>query len=276
MPPARRTTHKSRLDVDLSPVDEVIRHIDEIIDWSIKNNSPIGYFAALYKRTNKAIRGAIAAGRFADGPRMVRIDAKFAARFFDAVEAHRDHKPPTRVWELAFEDHDGAKALIILQYVMTALNAHINLDLGVVAATELNDESEESLHHDFVAINTILASQIPGVLKALDEISPAFERNRKLLRNKDSDFVEAGLNRFRDTAWMFACELAAEPKGDWADTIAKRDAVSGMLGRWYLHPTPFGMVIDAIRKEESQDVAHNIEVLAGVAQKPAALPRTLW
>jgi Family of unknown function (DUF5995) len=271
----RRTDKKS--DIDLSPVDEVIAQIQEIIDWSKENKSPIGYFAALYKRTTKAIRAAIEADRFESGPRMVRIDKIFAGRYFDAVEAYRHpKKTPTRVWQVAFQNQDGHKPLIILQHLMTAMNAHINLDLGVITATEIDAASIKSLHKDFIAINTILASQVPDVLKELDQISPAFKENRKWLKHKDADFIDAGLNGFRDNAWMFACQLAAEDDGDQPGLITSRDFVCGLLGKWYVHPLPFGQVIDAIRDEELTDVAHNIEVLDGVAEKPAALPRALW
>jgi len=277
MPPTRRTGKKPPSGIDLSPVDQVIEEIQEIIEWSKKNKSPIGYFAALYKRTTKAIRQAIEADRFESGPRMVRIDKIFARRYFDAVNAYRHpKKTPTRVWQVAFQNQDGHKPLIILQHLMTAMNAHINLDLGVITATEIDDASTQSLHKDFIAINTILASQVPDVLKALDKISPAFKENRKWLKHKDTDLIDAGLNGFRDNAWMFACQLAAEPDGDQPDLITSRDAICGLLGKWYVHPSPFGLVIDAIRQEELTDVAHNIDVLDGVAEKPAALPRTLW
>lgn len=277
MLPKRRAARKSLSGVDVTPVDQVIAEIQKIIDWSKKTESPIGYFAALYKRTTIAIRGAIQAGRFESGSRMVRIDEIFANRYFEAVNAHRDSTgTPTQVWQVAFRDKDGHKPLIILQHLMTAMNAHINLDLGVITATEIDGASSESLHKDFIAINTILASQVPDVLKALDRISPSFKKNRKLLKSRDADLIDAGLNGFRDNAWLFACQLAAQPHGDRPSLINSRDAICGLLGSWYLHPSPFGLVIDNIRKDELTDVAYNIDVLDGVADKPAALPRRLW
>jgi hypothetical protein len=41
-----------------------LRNIDQVIDWAIKAESRIGYFAALYKRTTVAISQAISQGVF--------------------------------------------------------------------------------------------------------------------------------------------------------------------------------------------------------------------
>jgi hypothetical protein len=253
----------------------VIDEIQKIIDWSIQKKSPIGYFAALYKRTTIAIRGAIAADRFESGPRMVEFDVTFARRYFDAVNAQRDGGTPTQVWQTAFKNRDGRKRLIILQQLMTAMNAHIDLDLGVVTAT-IGGKSLDSLHNDFVAVNTILASQVPGVLNAIDKVSPSFKKNRKWLNNKDADFVTGALSVFRDNAWKFASQLAAKPNTQRPNLITQRDGACAWLGNWYIHPLPFVPVIDAIGKDESAQVATNIQALNQVAARPAPLPQALW
>lgn len=53
-------------------LDDVVTAIDSVIDWSIENESRLGYFAALYKRITVAVRTAVAHGVFDDGPRMER------------------------------------------------------------------------------------------------------------------------------------------------------------------------------------------------------------
>ena len=55
-------------------IGDVVRNIDQVIDWSIKAESHLGYFAVLYKRTTLAIRDAVNAGVFDDGPRMEQLD----------------------------------------------------------------------------------------------------------------------------------------------------------------------------------------------------------
>ena len=43
-------------------VAEVLSNIDQIVDWAIKSESQIGYFAVVYQRVPLAIRTAINAG----------------------------------------------------------------------------------------------------------------------------------------------------------------------------------------------------------------------
>jgi hypothetical protein len=276
-PSRRRSARRPRSVTDLSPVDEVIKKVKCVIDWSIESESPIGYFAALYLRVTKSIRGAIEAGQFECGPRMVDFDVAFASRYFDAVIAHWDPaKTPTRVWRNGFQDHDGKDRLIILQHLMTAMNAHIDLDLGV-ATEEIYrkspDTSLESLHHDFTAVNTVLATQIPGVLQVIGELSPEIKKYRKWVSD---NFINAGLVVFREDAWRFACGLADEPAARRARMISERDAGCAWFGNWYIHPVPSVPIIDAIREKECPDIAHNIEVLSERTKTPAALPRKLW
>ena len=265
----------------MTPVDDVIKKVECVISWAMDTQSPLGYFAALYLRVTKSIRGAILANKFEDGLRMVEFDAEFAGRYLNAVIAHWDPVgKPTRVWQSGFKTRDGHKPLTILQYLLTAMNAHIDLDLAVVTAEiyrKSPDKSWESLHHDFIAVNTILATQIPGVLDAIDKVSPVFSTYRKLLYNNDIDFINTALCTFRDNAWGFARELVDAPTAEQAQLIHDRDAACFDFGSAYVHPVfPFGDMFDAIRAKESTDIRHNIEVLQGVAAHPAALPRNLW
>src|SRR5437899_12265871 len=69
-------------------VDDVVRNVDQIIDWAINAESHIGYFAVVYKRVTLAIRQAINEGQFDDGARVSRLDVAFAQRYFDALNAY--------------------------------------------------------------------------------------------------------------------------------------------------------------------------------------------
>ena len=110
--------------------DDVLRNMDKVIAWAIETESRIGYFAALYKRTTVAVRKAIKDGVFDDGPRVEQLDVVFATRYFDALNAYfdaGDHQPPTVPWQVAFVGDQNHKP-IILQQMMTGLNAHITFD----------------------------------------------------------------------------------------------------------------------------------------------------
>jgi hypothetical protein len=45
-------------------VDDVLRNVDQIVDWSINAESHLGYFAVVYKRITLAIRAAINDGQY--------------------------------------------------------------------------------------------------------------------------------------------------------------------------------------------------------------------
>jgi len=72
----------------VASIDQVIDAIQGIVDWSIANESRLGYFAALYKRITIAIRNGICDHLFDNGPRMERFDVIFASRFFAALNGY--------------------------------------------------------------------------------------------------------------------------------------------------------------------------------------------
>ena len=87
-------------------IEEVVEAIDSVIRWSIETSSPLGYFAAVYKRITVAVLGAAAEGDvFDDGERMKLFDVAFANRYFKALNAHfhpdGDQKP-THAWRVTF------------------------------------------------------------------------------------------------------------------------------------------------------------------------------
>ncbi|MBV9514726.1 MAG: hypothetical protein JO280_11910 [Mycobacteriaceae bacterium] len=258
-------------------IEDVLDGIDQVIDWSIASASSVGYFAALYKRTTLAIRGAIDDGRFPDSARMQRFDVTFARRYFDAINEFFDapaYGRAPKVWQVAY-DENRKGTLIILQRLLTAMNAHIDLDLGVATAA-VGGNGLKSLHNDFTAVNTILASQVDGVLDAIEKVSPALADYRDYFMDNDFGIISAAIQQSRASAWKFACQLAGKPKSVQRRKVRDRDAMCAMLGKWYLRPIPFVDLVSDIGAKESRDVAHNIEVLNEVAATPAALPRKLW
>ena len=58
--------------------------------------------------------------------------------------------------------------------MLGGVNAHIDLDLGIVAHTISPSGQLTSLHADFNTINAVLASQINDVVASLNGLSPAF------------------------------------------------------------------------------------------------------
>lgn len=101
---------------------ESIANFDAIVDWAIE------------------------AGGFQNPTVMTRLTMTFSQRDFDALNVHfrtTDYKEPT-------------------QHLLTAVCAHVNLDLGISAATG-GAGAMDDLHDDFNMVNAILGSQCQGV-----------------------------------------------------------------------------------------------------------------
>ncbi|MGB9308360.1 MAG: DUF5995 family protein [Mycobacterium sp.] len=257
-PPAPRP---ARLP-EAKTVDDVLRNIDQIIDWAIKAESHIGYFAVVYKRVTRVIRDAInSGGQFADAKRVARLDVAFAQRYFDALNAYfyaEEFGGLTLPWEVTFVGAQDRHA-IILQHLMSAFNAHITFDLGM-ACLAVAPGALSSLEKDFFRVNKLLCDQIPGVVGVLQQLSPELRWTRRLLPDELAVFNRM-LERLRDGAWLFAFYMDKYPER--ASQKRVNQAVwTATLGSWYLHPparlTPFPWLVGAIAKHESRNVVDNI------------------
>ena len=152
-------------------IDDVIRSLDSIIEWAYQQQNRAGYFAALYRRVTKAVKQGIATGRFQNGARMERLDVIFANRYLTAFDEWRQGKPTTLSWKAAF-DCTAHWYPLVLQHLLVGMNAHINLDLGVAAATCSPGDQLPGLQADFNQINNILAEQVATVEQEMARISP--------------------------------------------------------------------------------------------------------
>jgi hypothetical protein len=273
--PPTRSLALDRLDQPAT-IDDVLRNIDQIIDWAIKAKSRIGYFAVLYKRVTLGIREAIRDGVFDDGHRIEQLDVAFARRYFNALNAYfypDEHQGLTLPWEVAFVGDQDDQAIIV-QHMIAGLNAHISFDLGL-AVVEIAGNSLDLLANDYSRVNALLCSQIPGILKVVDQLSPDLRWARWLLPD-EVGVLKGALTKLRGGAWLFAIYMAMHPQNA-TDKTVHQEAFTAALGSWYLQPsgrwTPFPRLVRAIAKHESDDVAANIRVLEGIMNIPDKLDK---
>ena len=115
-----RSHHTNELPIleRANDVDDVVRNLNQIIDWAMAEQSTIGYFAVLYKRSTMAIREAIDGDLFKNSARMAAFDVVFAQRYFDALNAffHPDEFPDLNLaWEVAFVGHANPETTMLQQ-----------------------------------------------------------------------------------------------------------------------------------------------------------------
>ncbi len=216
-------------------IDDIINALEEIIQASIRNNDPLGYFAALYQKVTIKVKEGISQGYFDDNERMEKLDIVFAKRYLDAYHDYRKNLPVTDSWKKAF---DASKwySPVVLQHLLLGMNAHISLDLGIAAAEVSEGSKLEDLHDDFNKINEVLSALVEEVEKNLSEIWPTFKLILKFSRRADNFLVDFSMKKARDGAWKFAQAIASEPEGNTADQIAERDKKVAAKVNLILHP----------------------------------------
>lgn len=244
-----------------STIDEVIDELTAIIEWSRKEHSRLGYFAALYRTVTVEVKKGIQAGRFQDGPRMEKLDVAFANRYLDALRLYRAGQPTTECWQIAFDAASTWRPLI-LQHLLAGMNAHINFDLGVSAATVAPGADLSGLQHDFEEINKILASLTNEVQTKISRVSPWMTVLDWIGGRTDEAVVNFSIDAARKASWRTAQRLAATPQSGWPPALAELDRTVMELGRLVLHPGWFlstGLLVVRIR--ETQDIGRVIDAL---------------
>ncbi len=243
-------------------LDEVIAQLTAVIDHSRQTQSRLGYFAALYRLVTISVKTGIQQGRFQDGARMERLDVTFANRYLAAFEAYQQGQPCSECWRVAFEAAAAWRPLI-LQHLLLGMNAHINFDLGIAAATICPGAQLPGLQHDFNEINNILAGLINQVQDEIEALSPWLWLLDKIGGRTDEVIVHFSISVARDEAWRLAQRLAPLPQAQWGAELSRVDRTVATLGRLIRQPGYFlSTELLAIRLRESSDVPKVIEALS--------------
>src|SRR5271169_2362278 len=216
-------------------IDDVVSALDAIVQQAHDNASRLGYFAALYRRVTCAVRDGVSSGRFSNGPLMEKLDVVFASRYLDALAAFQSGGTPTRSWILAFRGCEDAR-LLILQQLLSGMNAHINLDLGIAAAQTCPGDQLPQLKPDFDEINAVLAGEVGAVEEEIAAVSPLIGDLEKIGLRTETSVINFSLQAARDNAWFNAQRLASEPPVLHNATIDGLDLAVSLQGRSILYP----------------------------------------
>ncbi|MDB5035734.1 MAG: hypothetical protein JWQ98_2975 [Chlorobi bacterium] len=250
-------------------IDEIIAELESIIRECIIANSRLGYFAALYNRVTLAIRDAVGEKQFDDNERMARLDVVFAGRYIDAYRQYKSGGTPTKSWLKAFRAAEG-DGYIVLQHLFAGMNAHINLDLGIAAATVAPGAELAGLRADFDRINDILASLTPTVEGQLGNTSWEMNLLTSLAPGVERSMLGFGMTEARSVAWMLARELSALPQAAQQAHIALRDEEASLLADAILLDD---FIVQELRRSENNTVADTIQLLcAGEFRTSPPLP----
>ena len=245
----------------MKTIEEVLKKLDDIIIWSKENKSTIGYFACTYRIMTAQVLKGIQQKKFEDNPRMILLDIAFATRYLDAWENYSKGKKCTNSWYLAFEATKN-KDLLILQHIFLGMNAHINLDLGISAASIMPYRKINPLKKDFENINTVISSINQKVQDSLNKICYPVNLIDKLSNGKDNVILDFAISKARETSWATAVISSNTPNFMKESVTNIVDYAAAKVASQILNPKLLSSTLaKELKKCESSDVVKNIEIL---------------
>lgn len=243
-------------------IDDVLAHLDAIVDDARRRGRRTGYFAAMYRGVTARVRDDVLAGRFDDPARMERLDVVFANRYLDAEAAYRAGRPTSRCWRIAF-DEAGRWPPLVLQHLLLGMTAHIALDLGVAAAEVAPGGRLDALQADFDRIDAILRAMIDDVQERVATVSPWMGVLDWVGDRTDEAVCGFCLTRARALAWSAAEALAPlDDPAERAAEIERLDLVAAALATVIRTPGPLARVARlGVRLCEPRDARRVLDVL---------------
>lgn len=245
----------------MKTIEEVLKKLDEIIIRCKENKSPAGYFACTYRIMTAQVLKGIQQKKFEDNPRMTQLDIAFAQRYLEAWDQYNNNKKCTNSWYIAFEANKN-KNLLILQHIFLGMNAHINLDLGISAASIMPYRKINPLQKDFENINNVIASINQKVQDSLNRICYPVQLIDQLSNGKDNIVLDFAISKARDTSWATAVIASNTPNFLKEQVTNIVDYAAAKVATQILNPkilTP--ALLKELKKCESSDVVKNIEIL---------------
>ncbi|MDJ0800989.1 MAG: DUF5995 family protein [Calothrix sp. MO_167.B12] len=244
--------------------DEVIHHLENIITEAKIQHNRIGLFAALYRQVTLKIKMGIENNIFDDNFRMERFATAFANRYFQALDDYHSHGKPTKSWQVALAATTKPD-YIILQHLLLGINAHINLDLGIVMA-EINPGYQlQTFVEDYAKVNNILGELLDVVQGTVGEFSPLLDILDRVGGKTDEMLMNFSVSKARQEAWNFAELLANQNDIFRRAIIAMVDTKVAFLGRLVTNSGgTLNKAIDLIKETESDDIPAVIEALNGI------------
>ncbi|MFZ4930829.1 DUF5995 family protein [Chryseobacterium sp. Mn2064] len=245
----------------MKTIEDVLKKLDEIILWCKENKSPAGYFACTYRIMTAQVLKGIQQKKFEDNPRMTVLDIAFAQRYLQAWENYNKGIKCTNSWYIAFEAAKN-KNLLILQHIFLGMNAHINLDLGVSAASIMPYRKINPLKKDFENINNVIASINQSVQNSLNKICYPVDLIDQLSNGNDNAVLDFAISKARDTSWTTAVITSNTPIFLRDSVIGIVDYAAAKVASQIVNPkilTP--TLLKELKKCESSDVVKNIEIL---------------
>jgi hypothetical protein len=215
-------------------IDEVLTELDRIIESTVAENNFLGIFAYVYRRTTAQVKQAISEEQFEDNARMELMDVAFANLYLTAYYQFANIQGCSAAWTVAFSAKN--EKITILQHLILGMNAHINMDLGIAAATFAPGLSMPSLKNDFMKVNQILNGLTNEMQDRVTKVSRLMFIIDWMGKNTDEKIVNFSMVKAREHAWNLACVFAASNENGRKAVVEATDQTISALGRMIKSP----------------------------------------
>ena len=172
----------------------------------------------------------------------------FANRYFAARAQFRANQPTSRSWALAFRAARSGSALVV-QHLLLAMNAHINVDLGAAAA-------ESNLPWaDYSRVDVILGRGVSRIQSRLNRTTPVLRALDFAGGEFDEMFTIYSLKAARRQAFELARRLRAAPAAEQPSIVAGADVTALRFGERLLDPPLRDRVLLAVLRLTERNVS---------------------
>jgi Family of unknown function (DUF5995) len=210
-------------------VDEVLHLLARCVETARAENSAEAYFPLIYSWETRDIAAAADAGLFDDADALRRMIVAFANRYFVARRRFRAGEPTPKAWGLAFRAARSSAGLV-LQHLLLAFNAHVNVDLAAAAA-------ETGLPFaDYSRVDAILGVGVSKVQRCLNRTTMVLRIIDLFAGDFDEMLTIFSLKAARRHAFELAHRLRGVPEATRATLIAEADDWALRLGQRLLRP----------------------------------------
>ena len=216
-------------------IDEVIAHIDEVIEVSRRRRSRLGYFAALYRHVAVKFKATAESGGFKRPDLIDKLDVRFLNRYLEAIRQFQSGGTPSKSWLAAFIALDNPR-VTTMQHLLLGMNAHINFDLGIAVANAVTKEELPDLRDDFEKMNSLLGGLLEVVETDLAQIEPILSLLHRLFGRTEDAIINFSMKETREHAWRFAEQLVQLDGDERRDRIARVDLEIATIGRLIRRP----------------------------------------
>jgi hypothetical protein len=221
-------TYLSVMANQAKTMDEVLMELDRIIDTSVTENSFLGIFAYVYRRTTARIKQAILDNQFEDNERLEKMDVAFANLYLSAYQRFENNIRCSKSWKTAFEAKH--EKITIIQHLLLGMNAHINLDLGIAAATIAPGDNLPGIKNDFMKVNQILNDLTNEMQDRMAKVSRLMILADWAGKNSDEAIVNFSMVKAREQSWNLACVLAVCNENEKQSVVEIADQTISNLG----------------------------------------------